>query len=310
MELSILLAEQITAMFLTMAVGYVIVKTGLFKTEDSKIVSNMVVYIFSPCTIINSFQIELTQDKIKGLGIAVVVSIVVHVVMIALTRLIERPLGLNSIEKASIIYTNSGYLIIPLVFAVLGEKWVFYTTAFITVQTVLVWTHGVSLVNCGYEKDYKKILLNPNIIATVIGLFLFMAEIRLPVVIDSCISGFSNMISPASMLVIGMVIGNVDLLWVFRQKRVYLICFIRLVVYPLIATFSFAALGHMGFHRDEEYILLVVLWATIAPAAAMITQIAQIYNRDVQYASVINVMSVVFCIVTMPLITLLYEFMF
>lgn len=310
MELSILLAEQITAMFLTMAVGYIVVKIGLFTSENSKVISNLVVYICSPCTIISSFQIEMTQDKIKGLILAVIVSIVVHVVMIILTRFIAKPLGLNSIEKASIIYTNSGYLIIPLVAAVLGEEWVFYTTAFITVQTVLVWTHGVSLVNQGQEKDYKQIFLNPNIIATVIGLFLFIVGIRLPVVLDSCISGFGNMISPASMLVIGMVIGNVDILWVFRQKRVYLICFIRLIVYPLIATFSFVALGHMGLHRDAEYILLVVLWATIAPAAAMITQIAQIYNRDAKYASVINVMSVIFCIATMPLITLLYEALF
>ena len=45
MELSILLAQQIAAMFLTMAVGYVIVKIGLFEMEDSKVISNMVVYI-------------------------------------------------------------------------------------------------------------------------------------------------------------------------------------------------------------------------------------------------------------------------
>ncbi len=55
-----------------------------------------------------------------------------------------------------------------------------------------------------------------------------MLEIRLPAVIDSCVSGFGDMISPASMMVIGMVIGDVDLKWVFRQKRPYLICMIRL----------------------------------------------------------------------------------
>ena len=43
-----------------------------------------------------------------------------------------------------------------------------------------------------------------------------------------------------------------------------------------------------------------VLLATAAPAAAMVTQLAQLYNKDVKYASVINVMSVIFCIVTMP----------
>ena len=47
MEISILLAEQILAMFLTMAVGFVVVRIGLFKTEDSRIISNMVVYILS-----------------------------------------------------------------------------------------------------------------------------------------------------------------------------------------------------------------------------------------------------------------------
>ena len=53
MEISMLLAEQIMAMFLTMAVGYAVVKIGLFRTEDSKVLSNMVVYICSPCIIVN-----------------------------------------------------------------------------------------------------------------------------------------------------------------------------------------------------------------------------------------------------------------
>ena len=55
----------------------------------------------------------------------------------------------------------------------------------------------------------------------IIGIALFALEIRLPAVIDSCVSGFGDMISPASMMVIGMVIGDVDLRWVFRQKRPY-----------------------------------------------------------------------------------------
>ena len=50
------------------------------------------------------------------------------------------------------------------------------------------------------------------------------------------------MISPASMMVIGMVIGDVDLKWVFRQKRPYLICLLRLIVFPLIAVVAFAGL--------------------------------------------------------------------
>ena len=296
MEISILLAEQILAMFLTMAVGFGVVRAGLFKTEDSRIISNMVVYICNPCVVVHSFQIELTDDKIKGLMIAIGLSVVVHMVLIIGSEILSFIFHFNSIEKASIIYTNAGYLVIPLVGAVLGEEWVFYTTAFILVQTVLMWTHGVKLIGQEKELNIRKILCNPNVIAMIIGIALFALEIRLPTVVDSCVSGFGDMISPASMMVIGI-----------RQKRPYLICLLRLIVFPLIAVVAFAGLERSGIHPDAEYILMIVLIATSAPAAAMITQLAQIYGKDSRYASVINVMSVIFCIITMPVMVLSYE---
>ena len=107
MEISILLAEQIIAMFLTMAVGFGVVRAGLFKTEDSRIISNMVVYICNPCVVVHAFQIELTDDKIKGLMIAVGMSVIVHVILIVGSELLSYIIHFNSIEKASIIYTNA-----------------------------------------------------------------------------------------------------------------------------------------------------------------------------------------------------------
>lgn len=307
MELSILLAEQIVCLFLFVAAGYISVKAGIMKSEDSKVISNMVVYICSPCMTISSFQIELTQGKVQGLVIALIASVLIHIFMIVGTRLLKKPFNLNSIERASLIYSNSGNLIIPLVAAVLGKEWVFYTTAYIIVQTVLIWTHGSRLIGQQTKTDYKEILLNPNIIAIVIGFFLFVMEIRVPVIIGTCLDGFGSMIGTAGMFVIGMTIGNMNLGWVFTRKRPYFICFIRLVLYPVIAALVFAMAARMGIHKDAEYIMLVVLLATAAPAAAMVTQMAQIYDRDAKYASVINVMSIVFCIITMPLMVMLYE---
>lgn len=267
----------------------------------------MVVYICSPCVIIHAFQIEFTEEKLKGLLLAAGASILVHVILIGGGRLLTKPLHLNGIEKASLEYTNAGNLIVPLVASVLGEEWVFYATAYMMVQTILIWTHGQSVICQGMEKNYKKILLNPNILAIGLGLFLFITRIQLPLVLSQCISGFGNMIGPASMLVVGMIIGGVDLKWVFCQKRPYFICFLRLVCFPLIVIAVFLLSGMTRFHADAEYILMVVLLAASAPAAVMVTQLAQIYGRDSRYASVINVMSVIFCIVTMPLMVLIYE---
>lgn len=309
MELSILLAEQIVALFLMMAAGYVLVKSGLFESKDSKVLSNIVVYVCSPCVVVNSFQITLTKDKIMGLLLAAAGAVIIHVLLVGGTRLVQKPLNLNPIEKMSVIYSNSGNLIVPLVSSVLGQEWVFYSTAYMVVQTLLLWTHGIGVIDREPQKNYKKILLNPNIIAIFIGVLLFAGGVRLPVPIRDCIGGFADMIGPASMLVIGMIIGNIDLKWVFRQKRPYFICFIRLIAFPLIFIAVFCFAGMQGLHKDAEYILLVVLLAGSAPAAAMVTQLAQIYNKDAMYASVINVMSIILCIVTMPAMTLLYEFL-
>ena len=307
MEISVLLAKQITVLFLMGLVGFLAVKAGKFKEEDSRIISNAVVYICSPCVIINAFQITFTPDTLKGLLLAGGAAALVHIILTGGGKLLSGPLHLNGIEKASVEYSNAGNLIVPLVSSVLGEEWVFYTTAYIIVQTVLIWTHGQSVIRQGQEKDYRKILLNPNIIAIAVGFILFATGIHLPSVVGQCISGFGDMIGPASMLVVGMIIGNVNLGWVFRQKRPYLICFMRLVLFPVITILIFALSGAERLHPDAEYILMVVLLATSAPVAVMVTQLAQIHGRDARYASVINVMSVIFCIVTMPLMVLLYE---
>lgn len=307
MELSLLLAEQILVIFLMMLVGYIIVKIGLFQAKDSKVLSNIVVYVCFPCVMITSFQIDLTEETAKGLLLAVAAAAAAHLFMIAVVYLLEKPLRLNGIEKVSIIYTNSGYLVIPLVTAVLGEEWVFYTTAFILVQNLLIWTHGVSVLRGQGVKDIRKLLKSPNIIALTIAVVLFVAQIRLPSVAMDCMKSMGNMVTPASMLVVGMVIGDIDLKWVFRQKRPYLISFIRLVLIPFLAAAGLAVVRNMGLHADSEYILMIVLIATAAPVAAIITQLTQIYNEDVRYASVINVMSVVFCVITMPLSVLIYE---
>lgn len=214
---------------------------------------------------------------------------------------------MTPIEQASVIYTNCGNLIVPLVTFVLGEEWVFYTCAFLIVSTVLTWTHMQSLLSSGKEGgNYRKILLNPNIIAIVIGLILFFSGIRIPAAMESAVEGFGGAIGPVSMLVVGMLIGNMELKWVFTRKRPYLICALRLIIFPVIIAVLFTFAVKLEIHPDVEYILLVSLLAASAPTAVMVTQLTQIYGGDARYASVINVLSVIFCIVTMPFVVLLF----
>jgi len=307
MELSLLLAEQIIVLFLMGAVGYLTVKVKVLKTEDSKVLSTLIVYVLSPCVVVNSFQIEYTEDKMAGLALCFAMAMLVQIIFIAVVWVIGKFYHFDPIEKASMIYTNAGYLVIPLVSGVMGDEWVFYASAYLVVFNILVWTHGVIVIGKGTDMSLKKILLNPNIIGCALGIVLFITQITLPSVIGDCVSGFSKMVGPASMLVIGMLIANLDLKAAFQNSRVYVVCFVRLIILPLIIIAVIKLSGVTALHIYGKQILCIVMFAASAPAATAVTQLAQIYDRDARYAGLINGVSVIFCILTMPLMVYIYE---
>lgn len=307
MELSFLLMQQICQLFIMIFFGYLLVKTKTLKSADSKIISALVLFVASPCAIITSFSIEFTSDKFMGLGLAFLGALIVHIIYIPLTQFLTKIFGLAPIEKATVIYSNSGNLIIPLVGAILGKEWVLYTSGYMVVQTILLWTHAKSLVCNEKSYDLKKIFLNINVIAIMVGLCLFLFQIQLPSLVLTTIDKVGSMIGPLAMIVIGMLIGEMNFKDIFREKRTYLICFLRLILYPLIAIFIFKISGLTTLSQDASQIFLITILAASAPAAATITQFAQIYNKHPGYASVMNVMSVIFSIITMPLMVMIYQ---
>ena len=82
MEISLLLMQQIAELFLMIFMGYVIVKAGLLKGEDSKVISKIVLYLIIPCVIINAFQVDYTSEKVQGLLLAFAASVMLQVVLL------------------------------------------------------------------------------------------------------------------------------------------------------------------------------------------------------------------------------------
>ena len=163
MQISLLLMEEIAKLFAIMIMGYVVVKAGLMKASESKSVSVILVYLVIPCVIINAFQVEYTPEIQKGLLLACAAAVAVHILFLGVTAMLKGVLKLDIIERATVIYPNAGILVIPLVQKLLGQEYVIYSSAFITVQLILLWTHCKNML-CEEEKpDWKKILLNIKI---------------------------------------------------------------------------------------------------------------------------------------------------
>ena len=298
--------QQITELFLMIFMGYVIVKARLLKGEDSKVISKIVLYLIIPCVIINAFQVDYTSEKVQGLLLAFAASVMLQVLLLIIVWGAGR-MGLNEVEKASVYYSNAGNLIMPIVTFVLGQEWVLYGCVFMSVQIVFVWSHGKWVLSRQSKIDWKKILLNINMVAVFAGVFLFFTKIRLPQILNQTFGSVGSMIGPASMMVTGMLIAEMSLKDIFTNGRVYFITFLRLIAVPAVALLLLKVSGLVNGSPDGKKLLLIVFLAVITPSASTITQMCQVYGNDSQYASAINVMTTLFSIVAMPLMVLLFQ---
>ena len=307
MHISILLMEQITELFLMIFMGFLIVKTGLLKDDDSKVLSKIVLYLIIPCVIINAFQVDYTMDTVKGLLIALAASVMLQIILLIIISAFGKLLHLNEVEIASVYYSNSGNLIGPIVTFILGQEWVLYGCVFMSVQLVFLWTHCKKILSREPSYDWKKIILNINMISIFIGVILFFTRIHLPEIIGNTLSAVGSMIGPASMFVTGMLFAGMNLKQIFANKRVYFISFLRLIAVPLFSLILLKISHLASLSADGNQIMLIVFLAVITPSASTVTQMCQVYGNDSRYASAINVVTTLFSIITMPLMVMLFQ---
>lgn len=307
MEISILLFWQILSMFLMLLMGFALVKTDLLKAQDSKTLSVLLLYLALPCAILDSFQVEYDSRILRGLMLAFAAAVICHVILLLAAGLLGKALHLTAVEKASVIYSNSSNLIIPIITAVLGPEWVVYSTAYVSVQLLLLWTHGKVLLSGIKGADIRKILTNINLLAVFAGILLFLTGFRLPDVLSDTLHSVGSMVAPASMFIAGMLIAGMRPKQIFGNRRAYGIVCLRMLVFPAVSLLLLRLLKTAaGVFADAQTILLITLLAAITPPASAVIQMSQVYGQDSEYAGVLNVLSTLVCIITMPVTVLLY----
>ena len=306
--MSLLLTKQIAELFIMILLGFILVKSSLLTKQDSKVLSTVALYIINPCVIINAFQVQYSQDVKNGIILSFLAAIIVHIIYIVMARMLGKVYTLNGVEKATIIYTNAGNLIIPLVQALLGKEWVVYTTGYILVSTVFIWTHGRMLICEETGFNVKELLKNVNVIASIIGILMFALKIQLPSLITETMDSMSATIAPICMIVAGMLIAGMDVKDCLKSKRLYVITFLKMIVFPCFALILLKFTNLSSMAKNGDMILLISLLASVAPTAASVTQIAQIYDADSEYASAYYFITTLLCILTMPFFVWIYQY--
>lgn len=307
MDIAFLLSSKIIELTLIVLMGYGLVKAKLLKSENSKTLSIIGLYIISPAVMIEAFQIDYTPEILQGLMLSLAMAVFLHVVLILIGTLLKRILKLDPIEHAASIYSNSGNLIIPIVMSLFGKEWVIYASCFIVVQTFLFWTHCRLIIVGKGNLSLKVMMKNINMWSIFIGIMLFAFQIKLPNIINGTLSAVGMFIGPNAMLIAGMLIASIPLRSIFSSKRIYLVTALRLFLIPVFLLIIVKLFGFAHWVENGETIAMISFLATTSPSAATVTQMALIFGNNAQKASAIYGVTTMLCVFTMPLVIALYQ---
>lgn len=299
MEFNIVL-NQVIILFVILVVGFVAGKAKIMDETATNRLSDLLLFVTSPLMVFNSFFIELTRERLINILWVLGSAATMFVVSILLSKAIYSKFNekLNPVLRFTAIFSNCGYMGLPLLKALFGDEGVFFGSFYNVCFYFVLWSYGYLMFGgTGTKKELaKKALLNPSMVAIYCGLVFFFTGTSLPTPVRDGLQYVGNMTMPISMLIIGGVMSTSNLLKVFTDWRVYLSAAVRLLVMPALAMGLVILIGAPTLPGA------VVVTALAMPCAATTTIFSEKFNKDAIFASKCVTVSTLFCILTVPII--------
>ena len=290
---------QVLVLFILIGAGALLGRLGLITDKGSRSMTDVVLYAVTPCVIINAFQREYQPRLLSGLLITLAAAFLTLGFSVLLAELLYRKKDISRgvVLKFAVVFSNCGFMALPLQQAVLGDDGVFYGAAYVAMFNIFMWTYGLIVMSRRTNpKEALKAVVNPGIIGTAIGVLLFVFSVKLPSVISTPISMLAALNTPVPMLIIGYQLINSDIRRVLKDKDAYFAMAIRLIVLPL------AVMGAMLLLRIDPTVTTATVIAVSSPVAAFTTMMAAKYGRDAELSAGIVSASSALSLITMPLV--------
>lgn len=296
MENLVTVATQVAILFALIGVGFVCRRTKLLNDSSVTGLINILLIIVTPCLVIDVFQRPFDPAKMRALSIAFAVSFAAHFIMIALasaffSRGDDRT---RTVFKCATVFSNAGFMGIPLEQAILGDEGVFFGIVYVVIFNLMIWSWGLKTMGGG--SGWRKILVNPGTVGLLAGFPLFLCSVKLPEVVGKPVHMLSMLNTPIPMIVIGYYLAGSRFTRVFREAGAWTAGFMRLIVCPLILIAFF-----YPFRHDlDRMMMLALVTAASAPVAAMVSMFAAKYGRDAEVSAGLISATTLLSILTMP----------
>lgn len=304
LENFIMIAQQVLVLFVLISVGFACGKKGILTDESSKKITDIVLFVVTPCVMVSAFQREFSMHLLGNILITAICAAATMIATIFISKLVfhDKNGARKKVLQFSAIFSNCGFMSLPMQKAVLGDDGWFYGSIYVAVFNIIVWSYGLLMMS-GDKKQlsFKKLAFNPGIVGVLIALIIFVLRIELPYIIIEPVNFLAALNTPLPMLIIGFYLSQANLKKAFTDCGAYLAMALRLVVVPLL---SFAVMYLLNVDRT---ILIACVIAGSAPTAATTTMFSAKYGRDVELSVSLVASTTVVSIITMPLIVALAQ---
>ena len=294
---------KVAVIMLLIVVGYFVTKRGIFTERGASEVTTLLIKLVTPCVIVNSFLGNTGTLGAYELLMAMALPALWMAAALGISLLAFRkePPEWQKVLRFSVLFSNTGFMGIPLVQGIVGDAGVIYASFGVVVFNILCWTYGYSMMSGGAKLNLKTILLNPGIVGLLFGLPLYFLRLELPGILAEPVGYLADLNTPLAMLVVGSYIAKVDLHSFISDFSVYKASFLRLLLCPGVFLLMLLLL------RPREELFLSNMIQASAPVAANSVLFAVQFKRDSELASKLVAVSTVLSILTIPVMTVISQ---
>lgn len=245
MSTSIVL-QQMGVITILVGIGIFLYKRGVVDDHTSQRMSTIVMDVCNPALILASLLSGNVTATHHDLIVAIVLGASFYIGLVILGFIFPKLIrgGEDSrFYNMMTVYTNVGFIGIPVARAILPENAILYVIICNVMYSLLFYTHGIIIMSNGKEKLSLKKILSPGTIMAVVSLVIFWFNIYLPPIIANSISYLGNATVFLSMTLLGVGIARSNITSGIKNPRIWIYIIVRMIAVPVALFFALKMAG-------------------------------------------------------------------
>lgn len=285
-------------MFLMMGIGAFLRKIGMIKSQDKTVLTELIINLLLPCSIVMAFYIEFSQEILEQGFIILLISCILHLFCLFLSKVLfnKYPKDQKVVLQYGTICSNAGFLGNPIAEGVYGSVGLLYASIYLLPLRIINWSAGLSFYTESTDRKllFKKVVTHPCIVTVFLGMILMVSQIQLPVALSNTLSSLGSCSTPFTMILIGVILAEGDIKTMVNVTTIKF-AVLRLVLIPLGVFLGCKICG------VPELVAGVAILLAAMPAGTTTAILAVKYNRDAEFATKCVVFTTLLSMVMIPI---------